>query len=217
MSTTTNEKSVLYRLRRLAPHRPLTQAEAYRVAELQANRLLSWSGLDDAGTPSEIVSGLPFVEVAFRRDLPVSGLTNWFKPRWLILLNGTEPAVRQRFSLMHEFKHIIDHEGISYLYPPNWLQDSNRRAELAADYFAACVLMPKRLVKRAYGQGLQDVSELAATFSVSSVAMAVRLQQLRLVEPAPRCDHRYGSSGQITGYRRQAWSPDALLTLRTAA
>ncbi|MGH9177981.1 MAG: ImmA/IrrE family metallo-endopeptidase [Acidimicrobiales bacterium] len=217
MSTTTNQESVLYRLRQLAPRRPLTQAEAYRVTELQANRLLEWSGVDDAGTPSDIVSGLPFVEVALRRDLPVSGLTNWFKPRWLILLNSTEPAVRQRFSLMHEFKHIIDHEGIAYLYPANWLNDGNRRAELVADYFAACLLMPKRLVKRCYGQGLHDVSELAAAFGVSTVAMAVRLQQLRLVEPTPRCDHGYRPPGRATGYQRRAWSPDALTALGAAA
>ena len=217
MSTTTNPESVLYRLRHLAPQRPLTQAEAYRVAELQANRLLGWSDVDDAGTPSEVVSGLPFVELTMRRDLPVSGLTNWFKPHWLILLNATEPAVRQRFSLMHEFKHIIDHQAIAYLYPANWLHDSNRRAELVADYFAACLLMPKRIVKRVYGQGLRDVSELAAAFGVSSLAMAVRLQQLRLVEPTPRCQHGYRPPGQITGYRRPAWSPDAVLTLGTAA
>lgn len=217
MSTTTKPESVLYRLRRLAPRRPLTQYEAYRVAELQANRLLSWSGVTEFGTPSDIVSGLPFLEVALRRDLPVSGLTNWFKPRWLILLNGTEPAVRQRFSLMHEFKHIIDHEGIDYLYPGNWIQDSNRRAELVADYFAACLLMPKRLVKRCYGQGMHEVSELAGAFGVSTVAMAVRLQQLRLVDPTPRCDHGYRSPGQHTGYLRRAWTPDALLTLGAAA
>src|SRR5207248_3291062 len=153
MSTTTNQASVLYRLRQLAPRRPLTQFEAYRIAELQANRLLKWSAIDSPGTPSEIVSGLPFVEVVVRGGLPVSGLTNWYKPRWLILLNSSEPMVRRRFSLMHEVKHIIDHDGIAYLYPDSFGHDHERRAELVADYFAACVLMPKRLVKRRFGEG----------------------------------------------------------------
>src|SRR5262245_42162323 len=130
MSFTTNPSSTLYKLRRIAPRRPLTQAEAYRVAELQANRLLEWAGITGAGTPTETVSGLPGIEVALRSDLPVSGLTNWFKPRWLILLNSLEPSARRRFSLMHEFKHIIDHSSISYLYPSNWLYSSERRAEL---------------------------------------------------------------------------------------
>jgi Zn-dependent peptidase ImmA (M78 family) len=217
MSTTTNQASVLYRLRRLAPRRPLTQFEAYRVAELQANRLLEWSGIDAPGTPSEIVSGLPFVHVQLRTDLPVSGLTNWYKPRWLVLLNSSEPIARRRFSLMHEFKHIIDHDGIAYRYPKTSIDSSERRAELAADYFAACVLMPKSLVKRRYYAGLQDTAELAAEFGVSAVAMRYRLQQLRLIDPTPRCDHPYRPPGEFSGYRRRAWSPEALTRLGAVA
>ncbi len=73
MSTTTNPKSVLYQLRRLMPERPLTQFEAYRIAELQANHLLRAAGVDQPGTPDEIVSGQPFLEICLRDDLPVSG------------------------------------------------------------------------------------------------------------------------------------------------
>ncbi|HEX9994928.1 MAG TPA: ImmA/IrrE family metallo-endopeptidase [Acidimicrobiales bacterium] len=87
-----------------------------------------------------------------RSDLPMSGLTNWYKPRWLIILNSTEPSVRRRFSLMHEAKHVIDHERIRYLCPRTALLSSERRAELVADYFAACLLVPKRLVKRRFGE-----------------------------------------------------------------
>ncbi len=207
MSTTTNPNSTLFKLRALAPGRPLSHYEGLRIAELQANHLLDLAGVREAGTPAEIVSGLPFVEVALRSDLPVSGLTNWFKPRWLILLNGDEPAVRRRFSLMHEFKHILDHGGISYLYPSTMSLDSERRAELVADYFAACLLMPKGLVKRRYCQGQQRVSELAAEFGVSPVAMRYRLQQLGLVDSYRRCQHAYQSTGELRGYFRQAPRP----------
>ena len=204
MSTTTNPNSTLFQLRALVPRRPLSHQEALRIAELQANRLLALTGVRDAGTPTDIVSGLPFVEVAHRSDLPVSGLTNWFKPRWLILLNSSEPAVRRRFSLMHEFKHILDHDKVAYLYPSTSFLDSQRRAELVADYFAACLLMPKRLIKRCYGQGQQQVTELAAEFGVSPVAMQFRLQQLGLIEGVPRCEHRYRQVGHYKGYFRRA-------------
>ncbi len=73
-----------------------------------------------------------------------------------------------------------------------------------ADYFAACLLMPKRLVKRRYCQGQQRVSELAAEFGVSSIAMHYRLQQLGLVDGYRRCDYAYKSVGQLKGYFRQA-------------
>jgi hypothetical protein len=217
MTFATNERSVLLRLRSLAPERPLTQLEALRVAELQANCLLEWSDVADVGTPDTVVSGLPFLEVQLRPDLPVSGLTNWYKPRWLILLNATEPAVRRRFSLMHEFKHIIDHDGIDYLYPASTPERSEQRAELVADYFAACLLMPKRLVKRRFGQGLHDPAELAGEFGVSQPAMRYRLHQLRLVEPTPRCNHRYRSPGNLTGYFRRAWQPGEATALGLAA
>ncbi len=204
MSTTTNPNSTLFRLRALMPRRPLSHHESLRVAELQANRLLELTGVREPGTPSEIVSGLPFVEVGVRPDLPVSGLTNWFKPRWLILLNANEPPGRRRFSLMHEFKHILDHDGIGYLYPNTPFLDSDQRAEAVADYFAACLLMPKRLVKRRFGQGQQRVGELAAEFGVSPVAMQVRLQQLGLADAPRRCDRPYRSVGQLKGYFRRA-------------
>lgn len=205
MSTTTNPSSILWRLRQLMPEQPLLINEGLRLAELQANRLLEWSGVTEPGTPSELVSGLPFVEVGLRRDLPVSGLTNWYKPRWLILLSGTEPDVRRRFSLMHEFKHILDHDGIDYRYPATWSTSSERRAELAADYFAACLLMPKRLVTRHYCQGLHDPNDLAAEFGVSEVAMKYRLQQLGLVERTRRCNHPYRSTGNAKGYLRKSY------------
>lgn len=204
MSTTTNTRSTLYRLRSLLPMRPLTHWEALRLAELQANRLLELTEIRTPGTPDEIVSGLPGVEVALRSDLPVSGLTNWYKPRWLILLNANEPSVRRRFSLMHEFKHILDHDGISFRYPTTPIMDSERRAELVADYFAACILMPKRLVKQRWGEGCQRTSELAAEFDVSPIAMQYRLQQLGLTTPYRRCDHSYVPVGDLKGYFRQA-------------
>ena len=50
-----------------------------------------------------------------------------------------EHSLRQRFSLFHEFKHIIDH-------PTRDLIENEEMAERVADYFAACVLMPKAWV-----------------------------------------------------------------------
>jgi Zn-dependent peptidase ImmA (M78 family) len=190
MATTTNPESVLHRLRALMPRRPLSQREAYRLAELQANHLLEAAVVDEPGTPDELVSGLSFLEIQVR-DLPVSGLTNWYKPRWLILLNKQEPAVRRRFSLMHEFKHILDHGLAERCYPDTPWQTHDERAERVADYFAASLLMPKRIVKRRFFEGLQDPADLAAEFGVSPIAMRRRLEALRLIDPMPRCTYSH--------------------------
>src|SRR2546421_498318 len=178
MATTTNPSSVLYQLRALMPKRPLTQFEAYRLAELQANHLLQAAGVTEPGTPDLLITGHSFLEVQLRRDLPISGLTNWYKPRWLIVLNHSEPAVRRRFSLMHEFKHILDHGLAERCYPTTSWLTSEERAERVAEYFAACLLMPRRIVKQRFFQGLHDVSDLAAEFGVSPQAMRRRLEHL---------------------------------------
>jgi len=205
MSTTTNQSSLLYQLRKLAPARPLTQFEAYRIAELQANRLLEAAHVDQPGTPDELITGLAFVQTSLRGDLPASGLTRWVKPRWRIYLNGNESALRRRYSLMHEFKHILDHGMSERLYPANQWGSAAERAERVCDYFAASLLMPKRLVKRRFFQGLSDPDELAAEFGVSSQAMRVRLDQLKLTEPIPRCDRQLKSPPiDLSGYLRRA-------------
>ena len=61
------------------------------------------------------------------------------------------------------------------------------KAERLADLFAANLLMPKRHVKRLWGEGARDAVTLAEHFLVSPRAMEVRLSQLGLVEPRQRC------------------------------
>jgi Zn-dependent peptidase ImmA (M78 family) len=172
---------VLATLRRLIPERPLQLHEALRIAELQANRLLELSGSSDQPAGAELVAGLPRIRVEYRR-LPTSGLSYWNGREWVIGINRGEPETRQRFTLLHEFKHIIDHGRIQQLYGNN-----PRLAEQTADYFAGCTLMPKRLIKSAWGNGIQRPEDLAQTFDVSEPAIRIRLAQLRLTEPEPRC------------------------------
>lgn len=211
--STKQTTSILHELRAMVPQRPLTVGESYRIAELQANRLLAWGHIDEPGTPSELVSDLPFVHVALRADLPVSGSARWLKPRWLLLLNLSEPRVRRRFSLMHEFKHVLDDPFIDYLYAGRTAAERYRHAELVADSFAACLLMPKRLVKRLWGHGVQDPVELAERFSVSAVAMRYRLQQLGLADGYRRCaDRTLPLFNRRQYYRRLSASPPLVAT-----
>jgi predicted transcriptional regulator len=207
MSLTSNQSSLLYQLRSLMPTRPLTQFEAYRLAELQANRMLMAADIDQPGTPDWLFTSLPFLTITLRSDLPSSGLSRWKRPRWHIYLNRTESALRRRYSLAHEFKHILDHGMSEDLYPTTQWGNADVRIEKVCDYFAASLLMPKRLVKRRFFEGLNDPSELAAEFGVSAMAMRYRLDQLRLTEPTPRCDRqlRHQSSPiDLSGYFRSA-------------
>ncbi len=184
MTTPTN---IIRDLRALMPPRRLSYADATTIAERQANGLRELLGLADTPElPLGTIEALPRIEVRRRYDLPVSGLTHWHNGRWLILLNGDEPETRQRFSLAHELKHVIDHSSRDYTCWDDRMQTANQKGERLADYFAACLLMPKRHVKSLWGK-YRNVQVLADRFSVSSAAMSVRLSQLGLLDSRQRC------------------------------
>lgn len=174
------ERAVLAVLRAKAPRRALRPSEAALIAEWQATELLELAGLTGPPTPANLISELPRVVVRTDVDLPVSGCTSWQAGRWLIVINGAEPVVRQRFSLAHEFKHTIDHRYRDVHYVDRPGQTAYAQAEQAADYFAACLLMPRRWVKQAWAKGHQRVSDLSEIFQVSAPAMSRRLTHLGL-------------------------------------
>ena len=200
------ERSVLASLRAMIPIRPAESSEALVIAELQANRLLTFTGITDGPVPSGVVTELPRIRLVFR-DLPASGLSYWdrYLRCWIICLNVSEPRTRQRFTLLHEYKHIIDHGHTDQLYIGSATVSAEQQAEHAADYFAGCALMPKRLIKRAWGQGIQQPAALAARFDVSVRAMDVRLMQLGLSSPRARCTPPSTGTAWKRGrtYRRQ--------------
>jgi len=184
-------RSVLALLRGLVPKRPLTADEALRIAELQANRLLEHFQIPSGPVPSEIVSQLPRIRVVREPGLPISGAAHWDGRHWVITLNADEHRLRQRFSLMHEFKHVIDHTTKEFLYHDRRWQTADEQAERVSDYFAACLLMPKRVVKSFWFQPQQSIDGLAERLRVSQTALRYRLDQLGLTERSARCDRRF--------------------------
>ena len=191
-SVEAREQSVLGMLRALVPQRPLTPGEALRIAELQANRLLQHFGIETNAVPEAIVSQFPRVRVVRERGLPVSGAAHWNGRHWIITVNADEPLCRQRFTLMHEFKHVLDHTTKDRLYHDRPFQSASEQAERVADYFAACLLMPKVIVKRLWFQRTQNIVRLAEMLLVSTRALRFRLDQLGLTEAPQRCGRPIG-------------------------
>jgi len=167
--------------------------EALQVAELQATKLILLGGVKRAGAvPSTVISELPQVEVRRLSPFPLSGLTQVRGRGSVIALNAAEPHVRQRFTLAHEFKHVIDDQLAELLYPSVYDLTTEERAEAICDSFAAALLMPEPWVKKRWDDGLRDVARLARAFDVSSAAMHKRLLALGLIEvgrSVPRCDY----------------------------
>jgi len=176
MNTTNhNTRGLLAELRALRPNRHLSPSEARSVAERQAALLLKRTGAD---TPVnlDLLDGLTRLRVRRDRGLPdmVAGSSHWTGAEWLICLNLNHPEQRQRFTAFHELFHVIEHSVRRF--------ESSATAEVLADHFAACVLMPRPSVKQAWGNGIQDINELAEVFAVSEQAMRVRLVKLGLID-----------------------------------
>ena len=186
--TDTNSRSVLALLRGLVPQRQLTFNEALRIAELQANHLLEHFSIDTAAVPDEIISELPRIKIEHEHNLPVSGAAHWNGRYWVITLSADEHRSRQRFSLMHEFKHVLDHTTKDFLYQDRPTGSAHEQAERVADYFAACLLMPKRVVKRLWFEGPQTIEHMAERLRVSPAAARYRLDQLGLTDRPARCE-----------------------------
>jgi len=183
--------SVIAELRAVCPHRPLTFGEGLRVAELQANRLLEAAEVREPAVPDSVITNLPRVTVERMGRIPVSGSVRWSKGLWVIALNRHEPAVRQRFSLAHEAKHILDAPFGDVLYPGWRGLSAEDRTEQVANHFAACLLMPKAWVRRAYfTHGVTNLPRLAAQFEVSQAAMRYRLESLGVLQSIVRCGLR---------------------------
>ena len=179
--------NIINQLRRVCPDRRLSETEARIVAERQAGLLLKLTETDHPAVPSEIITELPRIVVQVVPGLSASGETIWTGGRWLVQLRAEDHPLRWRFSLAHELKHIIDHPYIDRLYQGDWVRSTAERREGACDYFAACLLMPRPWIKRAFTAGIQRPAELAQLFNTSRPAMLMRLTQLGLIEPVRRC------------------------------
>jgi Zn-dependent peptidase ImmA (M78 family) len=164
-------------------------AEELQTAEQQAELLLQLHGITDLKVPIDFISTIPKVRVRFHRNLPASAVTYWNGQHWIVTIKADEPCGRKRSSVLHEVKHILDHPTRHFATGHHCLSASEL-AEHIADFFAGCVLMPKRLVTNAFHSKTKSPEHLAGMFGVSKRAMRVRLRQLRLIEPRGSVEDR---------------------------
>lgn len=194
---TTKAWAILPRLRRLVPRRAHQHHEARAVAELQAEHLRSLLGIHTPLLPDDALTALPQTRFARHAGLPASAATTWHDGYWHIVVNGTEPYVRQRFSAAHELFHAIAHPHLRFLTPTATGRDTHREGERLADYFAGVLLMPRDHLVWLWSCGVQQVPELARAFCASERAVAVRLLQVGLHHAPALQLRRRVSAGQV--------------------
>lgn len=170
--------------RLLCPSRALAPWEARSIAERQAHRFHALMRIVGPPFPREAIESLPRLEVHYVASPNLSGAILWRRGKWRMLINRTESPGRQSFSRAHELKHLIDHPIGGTIYRDSRFGPAEVASERAADYFAACLLMPRSWLKRCfYDEGFRDPRVLARRFGVSAPAMLFRFDQLGLLEP----------------------------------
>lgn len=180
--------TVIEQVRDLMPRRPVSLMEAYSVAEHQAYQLLDLLGIHGPHVTYTELLRLPNIEIHLEPDYlleHISGMSSFSNGHWLIIVDKNDVHGRRRFTLAHEFKHIIDHPLDRLTYARFGYGNGQRRQahiEAICQHFAACFLMPKTWVKNAYTNGVQDVYDLASLFQVSVSAMDTRLHSIGLLE-----------------------------------
>lgn len=174
------DSDVIAELRGLQPPRAMSWSEAHSIAERQAARLLDLWHIPEPPVPQFVITALPRVLVEWRADWPTEATSFHTGSGWHVVVRATDCRVRQRFSLAHELKQILDdpvHGRLFAHLPPT---DRLERAERLCNYFAACLLMPRPWLKHDYYGGLQAARRLARRYYVSTEAMQTRLSELGL-------------------------------------
>ena len=102
---------------------------------------------------------------------------------YTILVNESDIAVRQRFTIAHELGHFFLHmdKDAQEDKITSFRMDSSPK-ERQANAFAANLLMPESLVRQEHARMVIPVSDsLADIFRVSKQAMRFRLDELELL------------------------------------
>lgn len=196
--TVSEMKALIADLRSIGK-RAYTYGESLQLARGQAERLRHWAHAEQPDINLIWLIQQQAVPVNFVASYKLgeqSGLTtDHVTGRLEIFINSREPSLRQRFSLLHEFKHVLDFDDASTLHKKLGSGNAKRQGiqvELIANEFAAHVLMPTALVKREWFRW-RDLGTVANIFNVSVEAMNTRLEKLGILgepKPAPRAYFR---------------------------
>lgn len=128
----------------------------------------------------------------------LSGLLFREEDHIVIGVNASHPKTRQRFTIAHEIGHLCLHSNedihIDRIYSVHMRDEKSARAvdpkEIAANAFAAELLMPTEMIRRDVRSSVVDYEDdeviryLADLYAVSLQAMTIRLTNLGYITPA---------------------------------
>jgi Zn-dependent peptidase ImmA (M78 family) len=161
----------------------------YRFIEKVVNSILDGLHIERPPVPVEDIIKAHGVIIRYSDLDDVSGLVVRAGGQTVIGVNRTHSSTRRRFTLAHEFGHVQLHAGREIMFDKEFRY--NLRSDLSgmgvdveeieANFFAACLLMPRRIMdcdKKTHSIEIEDpraLRELSREYGVSPQAMALRL------------------------------------------
>lgn len=167
-----------------------------KKVEPKANELLKHFRVDSAPVNVFAMAKKLGINVIFDNlDADTSGIMLQKKNKTRIAINSSHHINRQRFTLAHEIGHfhlhLLNKEDEAIFVDKRFFRNvesskGSTRIEIEANAFAACLLMPKKFMRKSIVNPVIsdiDVFKLALQYEVSEQAMTLRLVKLGYIEP----------------------------------
>lgn len=149
----------------------------------------------DNSIPSSILMLLKWIENKINKKIKISYVdmvgkagTVYFNPKediFRVWIKAGDPEFRQRFTICHEFAHIIKNFDLKYNFSSKSIF-LGRGEERFCDRFAAAFLMPKKIFMEKWTSNREDEIykklRLAHFFNVSGEAVYYRAKELGLLK-----------------------------------
>ena len=153
----------------------------FKFVEKLANMQLNNGKVRSVPVPTELVFQVDRQRPIEVQLLPIKSCHGvlWRKRGWVVQLRADDsPAVR-RLALFHEAFHILAHSRTDPVFRKVGIQRGSYN-EMLADYFAICILMPRKGIKEKWSE-VNDVDVMTEVFGVPKSAMLYRLTELGLI------------------------------------
>ena len=154
----------------------------FKVVEMLAQKCLKRGGVSYPPVPTELLSLTDEQWTIETRLLPLKAYHGaiWrLREGWIVQLKDSDTSASKRFTLFHEIFHILAHCRTVPVFRKRGSAQGSFN-ELLADYFAICILMPRKWVKEKWAE-VDDLDRMSEIFDVPKSAMCIRLREMGLV------------------------------------
>ena len=158
------------------------RSRLFQLVELVSQRYIKMGEVRSPPVPTEIIALIDQRGITEIRTVPLKAYHGaiWHpKEGWIIQVKADDTSAMKRFTMFHEAFHILAHCGGTPVFRKRGLEQGSFN-ELLADYFAICILAPRRWVRENWAE-VRDLDRMAEIFDAPKPAMCIRLRTMGLV------------------------------------